>query len=230
MANAIQLAPHLWALEGARVRCFLAVGDERALLIDTGYGDMKLPAQVSAITDKPLLVLNTHTDRDHIGENASFPEILIHPAEYDRYYSRSAPAHPPKPIWDGQELDLGGVRYQVLLTPGHTPGSVCLYDEANKALICGDVIQNVPIFMFGPGRNMQAYCSSLERLLALEPSLQVLYSSHGQVALPPSYIGRLLTAARAFLSGLLPEESAPEGFPCKLYPGDGCGFYADPIE
>ena len=50
--------------------------------------------------------------------------------------------HPVKFTYvnDGDVLEYGGYQFRVIETPGHTPGHMCLYDEANKRLICGDHI------------------------------------------------------------------------------------------
>ena len=50
--------------------------------------------------------------------------------------------HPVKFTYvnDGDVLEYGGYKFRVIETPGHTPGHMCLYDEANRRLICGDHI------------------------------------------------------------------------------------------
>ncbi|MDO4573037.1 MAG: MBL fold metallo-hydrolase [Clostridia bacterium] len=56
------------------VFCELLVGSERALLIDTGYGFGNLKAAVRRVTDKPLVIVNTHGHLDHVCGNAQFDE------------------------------------------------------------------------------------------------------------------------------------------------------------
>ncbi len=56
------------------VFCYLIEGTERAALIDTGYGFGDLRAAVKSITEKPLLIFNTHGHCDHVGGNAQFEE------------------------------------------------------------------------------------------------------------------------------------------------------------
>ena len=50
--------------------CYLLIGSEKAMLIDTAYGDGDLRAFVETITDKPVMVCNTHGHFDHTGGNA----------------------------------------------------------------------------------------------------------------------------------------------------------------
>jgi glyoxylase-like metal-dependent hydrolase (beta-lactamase superfamily II) len=76
-----EIAPNLFALheprhyEGTIVN--LVIGEERAALIDTGCGIGNLRQVVEAITDKPVVVVNTHTHLDHLGGNPQFEEIVM---------------------------------------------------------------------------------------------------------------------------------------------------------
>ncbi|MBN2517601.1 MAG: MBL fold metallo-hydrolase, partial [Candidatus Altiarchaeota archaeon] len=78
-------------------------------------------------------------------------------------------------------LDFGGVELQVLLTPGHTPGSICLYNEEEKILISGDTV-----FAQGFGRydlvggDREQLKRSLKELSKLE--IKELYPGHGPSA------------------------------------------------
>ena len=62
----------------------LVEGEEKALLIDTGYGIGNLKGLVQKLTDKPLLVANTHFHGDHSAGNGQFEEVYCH--EYDVPY------------------------------------------------------------------------------------------------------------------------------------------------
>lgn len=71
-------------LHEERVKSYLVVGNERAVLIDTGMGVGDLRSLVDGLTDRPLTVVNSHAHWDHVGGNAAFvgrAEILIHAAE-----------------------------------------------------------------------------------------------------------------------------------------------------
>jgi glyoxylase-like metal-dependent hydrolase (beta-lactamase superfamily II) len=60
---------------------YLIVGSETAMLIDTGCGVGNMCKAVESITDKPYIVVNTHSHNDHVGANYQFDEIFIHPAD-----------------------------------------------------------------------------------------------------------------------------------------------------
>ena len=63
--------------------CYLLLGKERALLIDTGLGVGDLRAQVEQLTDLPVLVVSTHVHWDHIGGHRQFTQHGVHPLEQD---------------------------------------------------------------------------------------------------------------------------------------------------
>ena len=66
------------------VYCYLIIGEEKALLIDTGYGFGDLRSAVKELTSLPLVIVNTHGHCDHVGGNAQFDEpCLIHPKEME---------------------------------------------------------------------------------------------------------------------------------------------------
>ena len=64
--------------EPMHVNNYLVVGSERAVLLDTGMGIASIKAVVDSLTDKPLLVVNSHHHFDHVGGNHEFPDIAIH--------------------------------------------------------------------------------------------------------------------------------------------------------
>lgn len=87
----IAINENTWRIEGGGVRLFLLSGSERALLIDTGMTLTDARAIAQSLTDKPLELLNTHADRDHIAGNAAFDRFYMHPAEAAHYRESGLP-------------------------------------------------------------------------------------------------------------------------------------------
>ena len=75
-----EVARGVWLLgEPPHVNTFLVVGSERAALLDTGLGVVPIRPLAERLAGVPVLVANTHSHFDHVGGNAEFDEILIHP-------------------------------------------------------------------------------------------------------------------------------------------------------
>lgn len=59
----------------------LIVGAERAMLIDTGLGNVDMTEQVRRVTDKPIMLVLSHAHSDHMGGIGQFEDIYLHPAD-----------------------------------------------------------------------------------------------------------------------------------------------------
>jgi glyoxylase-like metal-dependent hydrolase (beta-lactamase superfamily II) len=75
-----EVEPGTWLVgEPGHVNCFLVEGRERAVLVDTGLGLADIGAAARGLTDKPILVVNTHSHSDHRGGNSHFADVAAHP-------------------------------------------------------------------------------------------------------------------------------------------------------
>ena len=75
-----EVEPGTWLVsEPGHVNCFLVEGAERAVLVDTGLGIADIGSAARQITDKPVLVVNTHSHSDHRGGNWRFTDVAAHP-------------------------------------------------------------------------------------------------------------------------------------------------------
>ena len=164
-----------------------------AIAIDTATPCLTWIAEALAERDWTLkLIVSTHGHWDHIGDNAAVAEhtgadIAVHPLDRDRLTHPAAltapfpipPSVPAVDLAEGGEIRFGSLRLTVLHTPGHTEGSVCLYDPDAGLLFSGDTL-----FRGGwgrvdlPGGDPGAMVDSLGRLLTLEDAVQV-FPGHG---------------------------------------------------
>lgn len=210
---------------------YLIVGSKRALLFDTGLGIGNIREVAEQLSDLPITVLNSHTHIDHIGGNAQFKDILGTDTAYTRGHSRGAPhaevaeivlpervcgswpdgfkpeAYAIRPfhisrfVKDGDVIDLGGRKLEVLQVPGHTPDALALLDRKNKLLFTGDTFYAGPIFLYVPESDVPAYERSIERLQKLVPTLELLLPGHNVPAAKPEMLTRLVEAFHQIEAG-----------------------------
>ncbi|MCM1027520.1 MAG: MBL fold metallo-hydrolase [Roseburia sp.] len=227
MNNVKKVTDHFWILEEEGVRSFLFEGEERAMLVDTGFGTLPIRELAAGLTDLPVFLVNTHTDKDHTGCNRDFRPVYLHPAEMDHYRNalpEGCRMEDVQPLWEGDILDLGRWRFEVILTPGHTPGSIMLLETEKRMLISGDSIQDGNIFLFGAGRNIHAFQSSLRKIEAMADRIDSIWPSHGSCPVKADIIPGILQGTQDLLAGKLEEQEPPWPMPCKKYACEAAAF------
>ena len=211
----------LYILEDDRVRQFLLLGPDKALLLDTGFPDSETLPAVRSLTDKPVQVLLTHGDPDHAGGLGDFAEAWLHEKDWPLVHAHLT-LHP---LREGDVFTGGEFRLEVLEIPGHTYGSVAFWDRARGLLFSGDSVQKKgPIYLFGGHRNVPLYVESERKLAGMADQLVKVFPCHHDCPITPDYIEKNLQDARALLAGTLPHTPTP-GMPCDTYQGQWTAFY-----
>lgn len=221
----IQIDPQTWRMEEANVRFFLLAGTQKALLIDSGMQTHNARQIAQSLVPLPVGLLNTHGDMDHVGSNAEFAEFYMNPAEASNYYNTQKRTGRILPVENGDVIDLGGRRLEILSLPGHTPGSIAVLDVDRRVLISGDPVQDGDIFMFGVQREMHAYLLSLQKLERCRGRFDVIFPSHGSFPVSPDLIPALREGAARVLNGEVPGTDMEfHGIPLKRY-DVGCAAF-----
>jgi glyoxylase-like metal-dependent hydrolase (beta-lactamase superfamily II) len=220
--NTTQLAPDLWAIDEGMVRCFLLHGSRGTLLIDAcmSGGEEFLEAVKAVTGGAEVTYTMTHSDHDHTGGFTAENTVLVHPAEYEHLGEH---AYSVAPLWEGGVIEAGERTLKPLLLPGHTPGNMAFVDEAAKKIFIGDTISMGSVFMFGNGRCLPAYITSLERLTA-EYADYTYYPCHGDVDVPAAQLTAQLECAVKVLAGEVEGVEPGRPMPCKLYNYGGAGL------
>lgn len=147
---------------------------------------------------KPSLLLNTHCHLDHVFGNNYVSETYgltahIHPNEQivlDRLPEAAAKwgvtteayKGPIQYIQEGEIISLGKDSFKVLLTPGHSPGSVCFYHAEQDFMIGGDLIFKDGVGRTDlPGANPLDLIKSIREQIFPLPDSLTIYSGHGPV-------------------------------------------------
>ena len=227
MAEIVQIDSNTWRIEDNDVRFFVLEGTEKALMIDSGMNTPDAKAIAESITAKPLELLNTHADRDHVAGNGSFSSCYMSPAEEENFREAGGKGT-ILPLCDGQIIDLGERPLEIIEIPGHTPGSVAILDMNKRVLISGDSVQDGKIFMFGKFRNLKDYVPSMKKLLNYTDRFDKIYPSHGTIPVEPDMIPKLIDYAEQILSGKA--EGKPVelfGMKVTLYRFECAGFLCD---
>jgi len=180
-----------------QANCYLLEQDSEAILIDPGDSADFLLEKISSQNLKLIGIIATHGHFDHImavGEiQLSYPNLplYIHPkdqfllkrvVETANHFLGFEPA--VIPITSTKDLVIGKFqiskfKFQILYSPGHTPGSIAFYFKDNHVLFSGDTL-----FKAGVGRYDFSYSSkedlksSLQSLLSLPPDT-IVYPGHG---------------------------------------------------
>ena len=184
--------------ENGAANCYLVIGSEKALLIDTCWGAGDLKACVRQLTDKPVTVAVTNRHPDHTGgarqfgdfhahekDNTRFNRLLEHPLLNRLAILRSGgKAQKSKkiralPMQDGDVFDLGTRSIEVRSVPGHTAGSVLFIDHAAKLLFTGDNV-NPHLWMHRPGAvTLEEWMDSARLILSYMEQGYTAHTGHG---------------------------------------------------
>jgi glyoxylase-like metal-dependent hydrolase (beta-lactamase superfamily II) len=120
--------------------------------------------------------------------------------DVEGYAVRAAPL--TATVRDGDVVDLGDRAFEVMHLPGHSPGSIALWEAATRTLFSGDAIYDGPLLSDLPGSSRAAYIGTLRRLLSLD--VVTVHAGHD-----PSFgKARLRTIAESYLARWDRDESA----------------------
>ncbi len=227
MAETIKINDDTWRFEDGGVRFFLFCGKEKAALIDTGMNTKDARKTAESLTDRPLILINTHGDPDHISGNGAFDEFYMSPSEEDNYRDRGGKGT-LIPVKEGDVIDLGDRLLKIIDIPGHTPGSIAILDEKYRVIVGGDSVQDGNIFMFGPYRNIDLYIESMKHLADFEGRYDEIYAMHGSFPVKPEIVGRLKEGAEQIRAGAASGEKVDMfGHEVLLYKFPYAGFLCE---
>jgi glyoxylase-like metal-dependent hydrolase (beta-lactamase superfamily II) len=198
-------------------------GRDRDMLVDSGMGVVSLRQHIPLVTERALDAVASHTHFDHIGNHHEFPCRLCHGAEAEMlrtpdrrqiladpyvtddifttlppgpYQSATygvTPAPATRLLWDGDVIDLGDRHFEVIHTPGHSPGGIALWEATTGILFSGDIVYDGPLIEDTYHSNPHDYFASMIRLYHLP--IRTVHGGHF-----PSYDGlRHKTIIRAWL-------------------------------
>jgi glyoxylase-like metal-dependent hydrolase (beta-lactamase superfamily II) len=162
------------------------VGDDREVLVIDAAHDAD--AIAAAVGDRRVVaVVCTHAHDDHVNQAPALADrfgapVLLNPAEAPLWEMTHPNRKPDRELADGDTLTAGGVVLRVLQTPGHSPGSTCLYAPELGTVFSGDTLFPGGIGRVDPVRSGLSFPEVLdlveERVFSL-PDETWVYPGHG---------------------------------------------------
>jgi ribonuclease/clavin/mitogillin len=163
------------------------MGRNKLTLVDAGFpAERTLEMILEAVGERTLeRIIITHGHRDHFGVASQLRqqkgcEILCHPSDFPLLEGRFAGFAPDRALAEGDIFSVEGMELNVIKTPGHSPGHICLWMAKERILISGDLVVGSGTSLVGPpDGNMKDYMDSLEKVRKLNPAL--ILPGHGPV-------------------------------------------------
>ena len=166
----------------------------QGMVLDPGGDPKPILERARRLGLQIVLVVNTHGHFDHIVGNAALiretgADLAVHELDAPRLYAPESArsfllgltrerCRPTRLLRHGVAISVGELTFQVLHTPGHTPGSICLLGEG--VLFSGDTLFHLGIGRTDlPGGDMDTLIHSLETVLLPLPDDLPVYPGHG---------------------------------------------------
>ncbi len=196
-----------------QTNCYLLADRQtkETAIIDPGAEGEKILAQLSKLDLHPKIIINTHGHYDHIAADLTISRLTglpihIHEREsqlisdseanLSMLFGKSLSNLPLVTLSDGEIISLGKLEIKILLTPGHTPGSISLTVKEN--VFCGDLIFAGSIGRTDlPGGSQSQLMQSIKEKILCLPDNYALYPGHG----PATTVGQERKTNPHLLSG-----------------------------
>lgn len=213
---------------------YVVKGSKMSAVIDTGTGIGDFKSLVESLVDTPYVVLITHGHVDHAGGCGQFAEVYISELDYQQAMAitvedregylknmENAGAIAPESLYIADELrndnkpifhfikngdifDLGDKKLVVYEMTGHTTGSVCFLDEADKVLFSGDNMNDLELIC-APAKDreilLKEWLQAGKNIFALKDSFDICGGGH--CLIPLEKAKETLTCGEKILSGEL---------------------------
>ena len=202
-------------------------GEEKGLLVDTGYGFGHLKEYVDSIAREPYEVVLTHGHLDHAGGANEWTQVYMNLLDFDLFQKHSELSernaflkrYVPNldeydesmfvdkyqgdfiDLKDGKEFDLGNVHVQIIHAPGHTKGMSVLLVKEDRTILFGDACGVFTLFVHEEATSLEEYLDTLKKLKDLMPQYDRILRQHGTCESPLSLVDENYDIVASILNG-----------------------------
>lgn len=172
--------------------CIYLVGDKEMVLIDSGYNDEKsietILQEFKSLGDRKLThILITHCHLDHYGGAAAIKKatgalVVAHKENAPLVNEEAGQELIDLSVEDGHTIELAGTSLQIIHTPGHSPGDICVFMPEEKVLFTGDTIVGTGTVVVDG--DMVQYMESLHSLMRYDAKM--ICPGHGPLVEEPN--------------------------------------------
>ena len=197
------IAPGVFAIGDPRYAqlnwSYLIVGERRAIMFDTGPGERDIRPVAGVLAAKPITALASHLHYDHIGNLKSFAHVAFADLPLLRGFEHDGLIHAPldhvlganeNRFWTpvvanewlplNRAIDLGGLAFSLLHTPGHSPESVSLHIPALNILLAADFVYPGELYGQVPNANLPDYLAAAQQIYGVIADDTIILCGHGE--------------------------------------------------
>lgn len=230
--NTVQISADTWLIEDCfKSYMYLLEGEREAVLIDSGMGMPGLSDCVKGLTQKPVMVINSHGHLDHVGGNCQLKTRYMMEEDYEvlqehtdaefrkrlidgfaqefhmqftekelKEIAQAGYKVPFCPLAQGQVFDLGKRTLEIIATPGHTRGSICILDRERRNLFSADMVCDQGILLFfSHSASVSDFLHSIQSLIERKNSFEKIWPGHHKYPLDQDYLEEYEECAKQIL-------------------------------
>lgn len=177
---------------------YLVIGNARALLFDLALEAKGLRGYAERLAGLPVITVLSHAHVDHIFHIREEKEIWLGNEDIPLLRKGIFPIQAPvkknlmiHPLKDGEAIDLGDRVLDVIHIPGHTNGSILLFDRNSGILLSGDTVARRLLYGLHGATPKPEFCDRLEKLKAFP--IEGIYSAHDRCPLGTDHIDLMVS-------------------------------------
>lgn len=207
---------------------YLAEGENRAALLDTGFGFGDLKSYVDSLTAKPYVVILSHGHMDHAGGSVQFDAVYLNQRDWEleKWHNtrerriwdvHHGPRGMPEgvsdedflpsrtkaylPVEEGDNFDLGGVTVCPIAAPGHTMGSLIFLIPEDRVAIFGDACGENTLLLFQESAPIAEYRQTLLHVQEYQERFDTVLRNHGNFVSPKQILADNIELCNDILTG-----------------------------